>query len=48
MSGLDMALGDVIATRKKNAPKPKAKSAGKGGRAGKGGAGSGEDRCETF
>jgi hypothetical protein len=43
MSGLDMALGDAIATRKKFAPKPRAKPAAKGARGGKGGAGSGED-----
>jgi|AntAceMinimDraft_5_1070358.scaffolds.fasta_scaffold671153_1 hypothetical protein len=38
MNGLDMALGDVIASRKKETPKPKpsAKGAKVGGKGGKG------------
>jgi hypothetical protein len=46
MSGLDMALGDSISSRKKNAPTTRAKPAAKGATggkgSGKGGKGSGE------
>jgi hypothetical protein len=46
MSGLDMALGDSISSRKKDAPTTRAKPAAKGATggkgSGKGGKGSGE------